>query len=90
MEVEVLLENENELELKFKNSTVTIPSLLVALLQKNKDVEFAAFKIVHPEKDEVLLYIKTKSKSPRELLKKAIDESLKLFKTFKLQVEKMK
>ena len=90
MRIEILKHEGNELEIKFKNATVTIPSFLVALLQKDKDVEFAAFKIIHPSSDDILLYVKTKSKDPKKVLEEKINEGINLFKTFKLQVEKGK
>ncbi|MBS3060747.1 MAG: DNA-directed RNA polymerase subunit L [DPANN group archaeon] len=83
MEIEILHDKKNEIEFIIKDETHTFPQLLVTELIKDKDVDIAQYKIEHPLVGRPTVYVKTKSKSPKDALKKAL-------KTIKKEVAEIK
>jgi len=71
MEVEILKQSANELEMKLDD--LTLAEVLRAYLQKDSNVEFAAWKRDNPSKP-VLLRVETKGKN----VKKAFEDAVKL------------
>ena len=71
MKVEILKETKNEIEMLIDN--ITIAEILRVYLNKDEDVEFAAWKRDHSTK-LVVLRVETKGKT----VKKALEDAVKL------------
>ena len=84
MEVNYLKDGKNEAEIELNN--LTIAEVLRAYLNKDDNVEFAAWRREHPSKNPVLK-IKTKGKTVRKAISDAINqiekEADKLVDSFK-------
>ncbi len=77
MEINILKEEKNLLEIEIVGVDIALLEQIVGDLQSNADVEFVAYKRVHPLASNPVLILKTKKKSPKVLLSKALDEMLK-------------
>jgi len=79
MEIETVIEEGNEMEIRIHGEGSTLANLLRGYLQKDKDVTFAAYKIKHPLLDSTkpLLKVCTNgNKTPRQALIDANQEIL--------------
>jgi DNA-directed RNA polymerase subunit L len=74
MEIKILRENKNELEVEL--DSLTIAEILRVYLNKNEDVEIAAWKKEHPTKKPILL-VKTKKVDVKNVIEKAVSEITK-------------
>jgi DNA-directed RNA polymerase subunit L len=77
MKITILKEEKNLLEIELEGIDISLLEQLVDEMQSNADVEFVAYKRVHPLVSNPVLILKTKKKSPREHLSKVLDEMLK-------------
>jgi len=73
MGLKVDIKSEKHWEVTFTGEDHSIPVLLSAALVKDPDVAFAAHVMGHPQVESPKLVIRTKKKTPKEALKKAID-----------------
>ncbi|MCF7910475.1 DNA-directed RNA polymerase subunit L [Candidatus Pacearchaeota archaeon] len=82
MDIKILREDGNELELEI--ASLTLAELLKSYLNKDSNVEFAAWRREHPSKNPILKII-AKGKKP----KKAISDAVSLIAkdTEKIQKE---
>jgi len=71
MNIKILKSEKNEIELELDN--LTIVEILRAYLVKDDDVDFAAWKRMHPDKNPVLV-VKTKTKPAKKVLQGAISK----------------
>ena len=71
MEIKILKEEKDDLEISIDN--LTIAELLRVYLNKQDDIELAAWKREHPSKAPILK-IKTKGKSAKKALEQAIED----------------
>jgi DNA-directed RNA polymerase subunit L len=71
MKISVLKESQNEIELQI--SDLTIVEVLRIYLNKDENVEFAAWKRNHPS-EPAIINIKTKGKSAKKALQDAISQ----------------
>ncbi|MBS3066561.1 hypothetical protein J4205_01940 [Candidatus Pacearchaeota archaeon] len=74
MEVKILSEDKNVIEVEIDNLTVT--ETIREYLNKDKTVEFAAWKRSHPN-NPPMLRVQTKGKSPIKAIQDAIDSITK-------------
>lgn len=89
MEIETVVEDGNELEIRLRGEGNTLANLLRGYLQKDKDVTFAAYKIRHPLLDTTkpLLKIRTNgNKTPRQALIDANQEILSVIESIKKEL----
>lgn len=70
MEINILKNEKEEMKLEIEN--ITLAEILRVYLNKDSDVNFAAWRREHPTKNPVLK-VKTKGKTA----KKAVDDSVK-------------
>lgn len=87
MELKVANREKNYLELEILGEEHSFPNALVEILLKEKDVEFAAVEVDHPQLLVPRLIVRTKGKDPFELLKKAAQELAKEAKAFTKEIE---
>ncbi len=73
MGLKVDIKGEKHWVVTFEGEDHSIPALLSAALSKDPDVEFAAHVMEHPQLAAPKLVIRTKKKTPKEALKKAIE-----------------
>lgn len=73
MKVNVIEDEPKSLIVEFEELDRSIPDLIRAKLEENKDVEFASVVIDHPEVNKPRLTVKA-SKSPRGQVTKAIEK----------------
>jgi len=69
---------------------VSLPNLLSEALVNDSDVEFAACVVEHPMVSSPKLVIRTKSKSAKSALDRAVKSAASQLKAFKTQVKKIK
>ncbi|MFH1094957.1 MAG: DNA-directed RNA polymerase subunit L [Candidatus Micrarchaeota archaeon] len=74
MKLNVKTIEANYLEIEFEGEDYAIPNALREILISNKDVEFVACKVDHPQVGQPILILRTKSKNPLDLLSAAVDE----------------
>lgn len=90
MELNILTEEKNTIELEIKGEGHTFCNFLRRQLWNDKDVEYAAYSIKHPQVSEPVFILKTKEEKPRKVLQKAIDDAKEMLKEFEKEVEKIK
>lgn len=83
MKLNVKAMEANYLEIEFEDEDFALPNALRELLISDKEVEFAACKVDHPQAGKPLLIIRTKSKNPLDLLSAAVDELKEQAEEFK-------
>lgn len=74
MELKVRTSQENYIELELVGEDIAFADAIREILIQNKDVEFAASKKEHPQVSSPVIYLRTKSKNPLDLLLKAVSE----------------
>ena len=67
MDIKILKEEKDSIEVEVGN--LTIAEILRVYLNKNSDVDFAAWKRDHPTKNPILA---VKSKNPKKSIKEAV------------------
>ena len=87
MEIKILKDEKNDSELEINN--LTIAELLRGYLNKDDDVELAAWRRDHPSKNPILK-IKTKSKSAKKILKDAVSDIEKELEKLEVEFKKAK
>lgn len=84
MKLEVIKEGKTFLELKFDEDAHTILNILKKKLLEDSSVEFTGYNKPHPLKNESVLVIRTKRKSPKKVLKEALNDVIKDLESLKL------
>jgi len=90
MELNILEDKKNILRFELKGEGHTLCNALKNELIKNKDVEYATYNIEHPLIGIPEMVIKTKVKTPRDAVKKAIEDLSKANKAFAEEFKKLK
>ena len=90
MELKVNAKNDKYWEVEFVGEDRSIPNMIVESLHTNSDVEFAACMTDHPVVGSPKLIIRTKSKTVKNALDKAIADVEEQVKDFKSKVKKLK
>ena len=83
MNIDILHDKKNELEFVLPDESHGFSRLLVDELLKNKDVEVAQYNISHPLIGKPHFLVKTKSKAPKDAVKKALKSIKKELETIK-------
>ncbi len=78
--IEIIEEKKHKLVIKIFGDKYTLTNLLIDELYRNEDVKSASYNSEHPLERSVILLIETKTKNPREVLKEAIDKTVKKLK----------
>lgn len=86
MDLSIVREEKNEIEVEF--DSVTIPELLRVYLNKDSNVEFAAWKQEHPTKKPILK-VKTSGKSAKKAISDAVSLVVKELDSFEKEVKKI-
>ncbi len=88
MEIKVIKDEKNNLVVELDNQTIA--ELLRVYLNRDSDVEFAAWKRQHPD-NPVIFEIKTSGKDPKKIIDSTISliekELLKLSDDFKKELK---
>jgi len=71
MEIEILQNEKEMVEFRLKGERHTFPQLLKYYLLKDPKVEFASYKLKHPQDNDSLFILKTKGKTPKAALQDA-------------------
>ena len=90
MEVEVLEKNKNMLKFRIVGDKHTITNILREKVMEEGDVTLAGYDKTHPLSDDSIFVVKTSSKDASSVVKKAIDELSKEFKTLEKEMSKLK
>lgn len=85
MEIHVLKDDKEELEVELPN--LTLAELLRVYLNKDSNVDFAAWKRDHPTKNPILA---VRGKNPKKSLKDAVSSVVKDLDKVESEFSKMK
>ena len=85
MEVKILQKEKNTLEVELNGADQALAQIVSEMLNKDKDVEFASFKMEHPLLGFPRLYVRTKKGDPSKLLLEKLDELKKELIDFRKQ-----
>jgi DNA-directed RNA polymerase subunit L len=85
MEIKMLKNEKNVAEFEMVGADIALPQLLVAKLNGEKDVEFAAFKKEHPLVGHPIVIVKTKKKDALGLVMDKVEEIKEEVEEFKKQ-----
>ena len=88
MKMTVLDKSKTEIRIELDKTDMTLLHPLVEELLKNKKVEFAEYKIGHPELDKPVLHVKVSSGKPETALKNAAKSVMDTFGDLREQFEK--
>lgn len=87
MEVKILLNEKNVIELELVGADQSLAQLIAEKLNKNKDVDFASFKVEHPLLGSPKVFLRTKKGDASKLLLATVDEIKKEVADFRSQFE---
>ncbi|VVC01892.1 DNA-directed RNA polymerase subunit L [uncultured archaeon] len=90
MEIETKKNEKDYLEIEIKGEDVGFAQALKELLFEDKDVEFAACRMDHPQAANPVLIIRTKKGSPMFALKNALKKLRKEAADFKDELKAAK
>ncbi len=85
MEIKMLKNEKNVVEFELIDADIALPSLLVAKLNGEKEVEFAAFKKEHPLVGHPVVLVKTKKKDALTVVLAKVEEIKEEVEEFKKQ-----
>ena len=74
MEIRILVNEKNVLEMDLSDVDQSLAQLLAEKLGADKDVEFASFKVEHPQVASPKLYVRTKKGEPVKLVLEKLEE----------------
>ena len=89
MEVRVIEKTKNSIKLEIKGERHTYFNLFIDKALKNENVKLASYVLKHPLEDIVELYIVTKKKTPKTVIKEIIDEIDRDLTTLEKKVERL-
>ncbi|MEM0240087.1 MAG: DNA-directed RNA polymerase subunit L [Candidatus Nezhaarchaeales archaeon] len=87
MKIRILEKNEKSLRFEIIGEGHTFCNILRDFLQRNPDVEFAAYRIDHPLVANPVFYVRVKSGRPEDVLKKAAEEIISALEDFKVMIK---
>ncbi|MEM4978762.1 MAG: DNA-directed RNA polymerase subunit L [Candidatus Nezhaarchaeales archaeon] len=87
MKIRILEKSEKSLRFEIIGEDHTFCNILRDFLQRNPDVEFAAYRIDHPLVSNPVFYVKVKSGKPEDVLKKAVEEIISALEDFKAMIK---
>jgi len=90
MKLNVKTMEPHYLEIELEGEEHSIPNALREILIEEKDVEFAAYKIPHPQVGKPQLYLRTKSKKAIDVLQEAVKKLRKDAEEFKDELKSAK
>lgn len=90
MQVNFLKREKNEVEFEIVGMDVSIPEMLVAKLNENDSVDFAAYKLEHPLVANPLIYVKTKRKDAADVVLEALEKLKEEINEFRQTFKKAK
>ena len=90
MEIEIKKNEKDYLEIEIKGEDFGFASTIKELLFEDKDIEFAAVRMDHPQAANPVLMIRTKKGSPMFALKAAIKKLKKQANDFKDELKAAK
>jgi len=85
MEMKILIQEKDSLEIELEN--LTLAELLRVYLNRDSNVDFAAWKRTHPTKNPVLA---VKGKNPKKSIKDAVSTITKDLTSIEKDFDKMK
>lgn len=85
MEVKVLLNEKNTVELELVGADQSLAQILATMLNDDKDVEFASYKLEHPLLASPKIYVRTKKGDASKILLEKLDELKKQVVDFRKQ-----
>jgi len=83
MEIEVIKNEKDYLEIAIKGEEYSLVNMLKELLLEDSKVEFAAFRMDHPQIANPVLMVRTSESTPLAVLKYAIKKMKKQAEEFK-------
>jgi len=83
MKVRILERGDKSLKIEIVGEGHTFCNLLKDFLLRDPDVEFAAYRIDHPLASNPVFYVKTKTRDPEDVLKKAAEDIIDALENFK-------
>ena len=83
MEIAVLKSDKESIEIELKGEDAGIANALVEILLEDPDVEFAAYKLDHPQVGSPVLVVRVKDGSPLSAVKAAVKKLKKQAGEFK-------
>ncbi len=84
MEIKVLEEDKNKIKLEIEGETHTIANILTKYLLENPDIEISMYQVPHPLEERAIVYIVTKNKDPKKIIKETVDKIIKDLEKLKL------
>ena len=83
MEIEVIKSEKNYLELRVTGDDYGVANAVKELLLEDKDIEFAAYRMDHPQVGKPVLMVRTKEGNPISAIKYALKKIKKQASDFK-------
>jgi len=90
MDIKVLAQEENYIELELTDEEQGFANALRELLINDKNVEFAAYRVDHPQLSPPRLMVRTKSGSPLAAIKDAVKKLKKFSSEFNDEIKSAK
>ncbi len=87
--IEILKEEKNRIQFKIKGETHTVLNLIRKELFENKSVEFAGYKVDHPQIKNIIFTVSTSKGNPKMAVKKAIEKIQKKLSKIESEVKKL-
>ena len=83
MEVKIVKEEKNLIKIEFRDKDKhTIPNLLCWELNKDPRVITAGYKVEHPLRENVEIFVKVREGDPKEVIKETIEKINKMLNEF--------
>ena len=87
--IEILKEEKNKVQFKIKGETHTVLNLIRKELFENESVEFAGYKVDHPQINNMIFTVSTSKGNPKVVIKKTIGKIQKKLSKLELEVKKL-
>ena len=87
--IKILKEEKNKIQLKINGETHTVLNLIRNELFKDDSVEFAGYKIDHPQIKNVVFTVITSKGNPKTIIKKTIEKIQKKLSKIESEIKKM-
>ncbi len=85
MEIKVLVNEKNVIELELAGADQSLAQIIAEKLNKDKDVEFASYKVEHPILGLPTLYVRTKKADASKIVLETLEGIKKELADFKKQ-----
>lgn len=90
MELEILKSEKNYVEILVKGDDYGIANAVKEMLLEDKDIEFAAYRVDHPQVGKPVLMVRTKEGNPISAIKYTLKKLKKLSSDFKDSIKEAK